>query len=104
MDLGNAPESARHSESSGTDAGRQRILAGDAWIWRTWNFAALGRGDTPPDATESLIKELPRFEEHDWSCMLKERLRQATASDLSRRRRFIASLRHSRPSWRTTSP
>ena len=26
---------------------------------------------------ESLIKELPRIEEHDWSCVLKERLRQA---------------------------
>src|SRR5205809_6133614 len=26
---------------------------------------------------ESLIKELPRFERHDRSCMLKERLRQA---------------------------
>jgi hypothetical protein len=23
----------------------------------------------------SLIKELPRIEEHDWSCILKERLR-----------------------------
>jgi hypothetical protein len=26
---------------------------------------------------ESLIKELPRIEEHDWSWMLKEPLRQA---------------------------
>src|SRR5258705_13324799 len=77
MDLGNAPESARHSESSGTDAGRQRVLAGDARIWTTWNFASLGRGDTPADVMRSLIKELPRFEEHDWSRMLKERLRQA---------------------------
>src|SRR5258705_1694346 len=25
------------------DAGRQRVLAGDARIWTTWNFAALGR-------------------------------------------------------------
>src|SRR6266550_6252448 len=61
MDLGNAPESARHSESSGTDAGRQRVLAGDARIWTTWNCAALGRGDTPADVMEPLIKELPRF-------------------------------------------
>jgi hypothetical protein len=26
---------------------------------------------------ESLIKELPRIEERDWSCVLRERLRQA---------------------------
>src|SRR5450759_2442764 len=49
MDLGNAPESARHSESSGTNAGRQRVIAGHARIWPTWNFAALCRGDTPAD-------------------------------------------------------
>ena len=29
---------------------------------------------------ELLIKELPRFEKHDRSCMLKERLRQALIS------------------------
>jgi hypothetical protein len=63
MDLGNAPESARHSESSGTDAGQQRVLAGNARIWTTWNFAALRRGDTPADVMESLIKELPRVRE-----------------------------------------
>src|SRR5712691_6589561 len=80
MDLGNAPESARHSESSGTDASRQRVLAGDARIWTTWNFPALCRGDTPADVMESLIKELPWFEKHDRSCMLKERLRQALIS------------------------
>src|SRR5260370_693301 len=60
MDLGNAPEHARHSESSGTDAGRQRVLGRDAGICTTWNFAALCRGDTPADVMESLIKELPR--------------------------------------------
>jgi hypothetical protein len=58
MALGNAAESARHSESSGTDAGRQRVFAGDARIWTTWNFAALCRGDTPADIMASLIKEL----------------------------------------------
>src|SRR5437660_6863780 len=77
MDLGNAPESARHSKSSGTDAGRHGVLAGDPRIWTTWNFAALGRGDTPGDIMGSLIKELPRFEKHDRSCTLKERLREA---------------------------
>ena len=63
----------------------------------------------------SLIKELPRFEKHDRSCMLKERLRQALidqaetgtttttkswpiASNLNRRRQFTALVRHSRPS------
>jgi hypothetical protein len=68
MDLGNASESAHHSESSGADAGRQRVLAGDAGICTTWNFAALFREDTPPDVEdtppdvmESLIKELPRL-------------------------------------------
>jgi hypothetical protein len=54
-------ESAHHSESSGADAGRQRVLAGDARICTTWNFAALFRGDTPPNVMESLIKELPRL-------------------------------------------
>jgi hypothetical protein len=38
---------------------------------------ALCRGDTLADVVESLIKELPWFEKHDRSCMLKERLRQA---------------------------
>jgi hypothetical protein len=61
MDLGNAPEYARHSESSGTDAGRQRVLGRDARICATWNFATLCRGDTPAGAMESLIKELPRL-------------------------------------------
>ena len=61
MDLGNASESARHSESSGIDAARQRVLAGDARIWTTWNFAAHGRRDTSADVMESLIKELPRL-------------------------------------------
>src|SRR6266404_3721992 len=56
MDFGNAPESARHSEPSGTDAGRQRVFAGDARIWRPWNFAALGRRDTPADVTTLLIQ------------------------------------------------
>jgi hypothetical protein len=60
MDLGNAPEHARHSESSGTDAGRQRVLGRDAGICTTWNFAALFRGDTPADVIELLIKELLR--------------------------------------------
>src|SRR5258708_14770196 len=60
LDLGNAPKYARHSESSGTDAGRQRVLGRDAGICTTWNFAALCRGDTPADVMESLIKELPR--------------------------------------------
>jgi len=54
MGLGNAPKSSRHSQSSGTDAGRQRVIAGDAWIWRTWNFTALGRGNTPADVVGSL--------------------------------------------------
>ena len=43
------PKSARHSQSSGTDAGRQRLVAGDARIWGTWNFAALCRRDIPGD-------------------------------------------------------
>ena len=38
---GNASEPARHPEPSGTDAGRQRGIARDARVWRTWNFAAL---------------------------------------------------------------
>jgi hypothetical protein len=61
MDRGNAAESARHSESGGTDAGRQRVIARDARIWRTWNFAALGRGNPPGDLMGSLIKELLRL-------------------------------------------
>src|ERR1700686_346688 len=60
MDLGDASEAARHSESSGTDAARQRVLTGDARIWTAWNFAAHGRRDTPADV-ESLIKELLRL-------------------------------------------
>jgi hypothetical protein len=59
MDLGDASESARHSESSGTDAARQRVLTGDARIWTAWNFAAHGRRDTPADVES--IKELPRL-------------------------------------------
>src|ERR1700730_14632084 len=55
---GNASEPARHSESSGTDAGRQCVIGGDARIWRSWNFAALGRGNPPGDLMGSLIKEL----------------------------------------------
>lgn len=38
MDLGNAPEYARHSESSGTDAGRQRVLGRDAGILHNLQF------------------------------------------------------------------
>ena len=70
----------------------------------------------------SLIKELPRFEKHDRSCMLKERLRQAlidqaetgnptTYKELADRLGLEPpqtihriGVRHSRPSWRTTSP
>lgn len=59
-------EFARHSDSSGTDADRQRVLAGEARLWTAWNCAALGRGDTPADVTEWLIQELPQIEEHDW--------------------------------------
>ena len=51
MGLGNASESARHSQSSGTNAGRQRLVPGDAWIWGPCNFAALGRRDTAGDVT-----------------------------------------------------
>jgi hypothetical protein len=39
-----------------TDAGRQCVIAGDARIWRTWNFTARGRGNTPGDIMGSLIK------------------------------------------------
>ena len=38
---GNATKPARDAESSGADAGRQCVVAGDARIWRTWNFTAL---------------------------------------------------------------
>src|SRR6266496_1357938 len=56
MDLGIAPESARHTESSGTDAGRQRVIAGNARIQRSRNFAASGRGNSSADATVWLIR------------------------------------------------
>ena len=46
MGLGTATSSARHSEPSGPDASRQRVITGDAGIRRAWNFAALGRGNT----------------------------------------------------------
>jgi hypothetical protein len=58
MDRGSAPESAHHSESSGTDAGRQRVLT------EMPGFRELGislHSDTPADVMESLIKELPRL-------------------------------------------
>ena len=61
MDRGNAAKPAHHSKSSGTDAGRQRVIAGHARIWRTWNFPARGRGNTPGDVMGSLIKELLRL-------------------------------------------
>ena len=61
MDRENIAEPARHSESSGTDAGRQRVIARDARIWKTWNFAALSRGNTPGDVMGSLIKEFLRL-------------------------------------------
>jgi hypothetical protein len=50
--LRNAPESAPHAQSSGTDANRHRVVARDAWICWTWDFAALGRGNPPVDAVE----------------------------------------------------
>src|SRR5258705_2823696 len=77
MDLGNAPESARHSESSGTGCRsttcpRRRCPDLDNLeLRRTRSRRCSSR------CCESLIKELLRFEEHDWSCVLKERLRQA---------------------------
>jgi hypothetical protein len=54
---GNAAKPSRHSESSGTDAGRQCVFARDARIWGTWNYAALGRGNTPGNVMGALIKE-----------------------------------------------
>jgi hypothetical protein len=57
LDRGNASEPARHSESSGTDADRQRGIGQDAWIWRTWNFAALNREHTQGNVARSSIKE-----------------------------------------------
>src|SRR5208337_1662196 len=43
LDCGDDVKSTHHSESSGTDAGRQRALVWNARIWRPWNFAARGR-------------------------------------------------------------
>src|SRR6516162_9243425 len=53
---GNASEPARYPEPSGTDADRQRGIARDARVWRTWDFAALDRGNTAGDIMGSLIK------------------------------------------------
>src|SRR5262245_30949030 len=53
---GNASEPARYPEPSGTDAGRQRGIARDAGVWRTWDFAALDRGNTSGDTMGSLTK------------------------------------------------
>src|SRR5258707_10844192 len=86
MDLGNAPEYARHSKSSGTDAGRQRVLGRDAGICTTWNFAALFRGDTPADVMESLIKELPRL------ILLQNQLRALVCRNWYHCSSFMASL------------
>src|SRR5712672_2753105 len=61
MGLRNAPKSAPHAQSSGTDANRHRVIAGDAWICGTWDFAALGRGNTPENALELQMKEAPRL-------------------------------------------
>jgi hypothetical protein len=48
----NTPGSATHSQSGGADADRHRVIAGEAWICRTWDFAALGRGNTPEDVVD----------------------------------------------------
>src|SRR5262245_22271724 len=53
---GNASEPTRYPEPSRTDADRQRGIARDARVWRTWNFAALDRGHTSGDIMGSLIK------------------------------------------------
>jgi hypothetical protein len=55
--LRNASESSHHSESSGTNAARHSIIAGAPWICRTWNFTALGRGDTPAYLKKLLIQK-----------------------------------------------
>ena len=39
----------------------------------------------------SLIKELPRIEEHDWRCMLKERLRHTPWSRRSSDRTLLVA-------------
>jgi uncharacterized protein YbjT (DUF2867 family) len=49
------------NQSSGTDANRNRVIAGEAWICRSWDFTALGRGNTPEDAVEVQMKEAPRL-------------------------------------------
>jgi hypothetical protein len=66
IDLGNAAKPAHHSQSSRADADRQRVIAGNAGIWRTWNFSARGRGNTPGDVMGSLIKELLRLVRSKW--------------------------------------
>src|SRR5246127_4171837 len=55
MALREAAEPAPHAESSGTDADRHRVIAGDAWICRTWNYAAVSRGQTPDAASVLLL-------------------------------------------------
>src|SRR3979490_1852621 len=59
--LRNVPESAPHAQSSGTDANRHHVIAGEAWICRTWDFTALGRGNTPKDVIEWRMKEAPQL-------------------------------------------
>jgi hypothetical protein len=61
MGLRNVPEPAPHAQSSGTDANRHRVIAGEARICRTWDFAALGRGNTPVDVIELRMKEAPQL-------------------------------------------
>ena len=56
MALREAAEPAPHAESSGTDADRHRVIAGDAWICRTWNYAAVSRGQTPDAASDFRIR------------------------------------------------
>src|SRR5262249_26346229 len=58
MGVRNVPESAPHAQSSGTDANRYRVIAGDARVWWTWDLAALGRDNTPGDAIELPMRRL----------------------------------------------
>jgi hypothetical protein len=58
---GNAPKPAHYPQSSRTDAGRQRVVAGNARIWRPWNFTALGRGNSPGNIMGALIKRVSRI-------------------------------------------
>src|SRR3984893_6523422 len=61
MGIRNTPGSATHSQSGGAHAGRHRFIAGEAWICRTWDLAALGRGSTSENVVESRIKEAARL-------------------------------------------